>query len=959
MRNQEKIRELLNQEDKKNPWTDAQLAAKLKIKREQVTLIRKELAIKASKERLRPFLINDLRLILKAQPDISVRELTKKLQEKKYQVSRYLVNQELKKLNRQGTKKTGLSPNNHNQDPFQTIIGYNTSLAAQIQQAKAAILYPPHGLHTLIIGESGVGKSYLARKMFEFAKKQKNIDQYKFIIFNCADYADNPQLLYSHLFGHVKGAFTGAEKEKTGLISRANGGILFLDEVHRLSAEGQEMLFNVIDNGKYRRLGETEAEYQAKLMIIAATTEDLESSLLTTFRRRIPLVIELPSLKKRSLQEKLAFIKLFIAHESKKINKEIILRYEAGRVLLNYTPTHNIGQLESNLKVICAKAYLSFVTGVKTQVEIVLDILPAEIKRSFLNKPVARDEIRKLVIDDILIKPAPENSLTDREEKNIYHLTEDIYRYIEEKNQELSEIGISQERINFELTSSIEEKIKNLFSSSQQDFYKKNNVLKKLINQKIFNLINQLLVMLQGEMPELVLNTQLQYALAIHLDAVLQRIKDGKIIKYPNFNKIKDSYPDNFVVAEKIVNFLNQKCNITIPQDEIAYITMYLNTLTAKNGAENQLAEINIIVVSHGTVASSMLKVANWLLGGSKAKAVDMSLDEEPRMVLNQLISLAKKIDNGQGILLLVDMGSLTSFGEVIEEETGIKTKVVARVDTVMLMEAIRWSRLKDLSLDQLVNRLNNYNPMTIYPDKKEKVVLLYCITGEGAALIIKDYLVHRLPNLEQAVQIISIGVLDKDIEDYISNIAKEKDLVAIIGSLKPVSIESDRFFTIDEIYSEEGLKRFRKKTGVKMPNKVDIKLDKLIDKNLIFPALKVNSKDEVIAFLVKKLREKGVVKNGFLQAVQNKEKWGVTYIGSGIAIPHADNLHVNYSQIALAVMAKPIAWSGHQAAIICLFAIKDLGVEYFKLFHQKLIANFADIKQGKDILAIKKALLD
>lgn len=73
-----------------------------------------------------------------------------------------------------------------------------------------------------------------------------------FVVFNCADYANNPQL-----FGVKKGAYTGAVEQK-GLIEKANGGILFLDEVHRLTPEGQEMLFTFIDGGMYRRLGESE-----------------------------------------------------------------------------------------------------------------------------------------------------------------------------------------------------------------------------------------------------------------------------------------------------------------------------------------------------------------------------------------------------------------------------------------------------------------------------------------------------------------------------------------------------------------------------------------------------------------------------------------------------------------------------------------------------------------------------
>lgn len=80
--------------------------------------------------------------------------------------------------------------------------------------------------------------------MYDYALEIKAISETApFIIFNCADYAENPQLLLSQLFGHVKGAYTGAAVLKKGLVEKADGGILFLDEVHRLPPEGQELLY--------------------------------------------------------------------------------------------------------------------------------------------------------------------------------------------------------------------------------------------------------------------------------------------------------------------------------------------------------------------------------------------------------------------------------------------------------------------------------------------------------------------------------------------------------------------------------------------------------------------------------------------------------------------------------------------------------------------------------------------
>ena len=166
------------------------------------------------------------------------------------------------------------------------MIGYNGSLEYQIQVASAAVSYPPNGIHTLIIGKTGVGKSMLAAEMARYLEQERGCPQ-PFVTFNCAEYADNPQLLLAQLFGYVRGAFTGAEKNKRGLVEEADGGILFLDEIHRLPPTGQEMLFTLIDNGSYRRLGDSETR-SASLMIIGATTEDPSAFLLSTFKRRIP-----------------------------------------------------------------------------------------------------------------------------------------------------------------------------------------------------------------------------------------------------------------------------------------------------------------------------------------------------------------------------------------------------------------------------------------------------------------------------------------------------------------------------------------------------------------------------------------------------------------------------------------------------------------------------------------------
>lgn len=190
---------------------------------------------------------------------------------------------------------------------FDLVIGKNGSLRETILRAQRAIGALGGPRHSVIVGESGTGKTLLAKAMYYFAKKIKVLSaDAPFIEVNCAQFT-NPDIAAMEIFGSEKGAFTGAV-EKKGLLELADGGMLFLDEAHALE-QYQTMLLKAIESGKMRRVGGRK-EIDINVIIVAASTKNLKNVFLPELYQRLAQYeIKLPPLRDRPLQEKEQLLK--------------------------------------------------------------------------------------------------------------------------------------------------------------------------------------------------------------------------------------------------------------------------------------------------------------------------------------------------------------------------------------------------------------------------------------------------------------------------------------------------------------------------------------------------------------------------------------------------------------------------------------------------------------------------
>ncbi len=746
-------------------------------------------------------------------------------------MSRSNVSHELNKLYKEGkvTKSSGRPVlffvadkiKSEKESKIDQFVKHNPSLKQTVEQAKAAILYPPRGLPTLILGQTGVGKSMFASLIYQYAVDMKVLEKSSpFISFNCADYSNNPQLLVSQLFGVKKGAYTGAESNKQGLIEKADGGILFLDEVHRLPPEGQESLFTFLDSKTFRRIGDNTLR-TSNAFIIAATTEDPNSSLLQTFIRRIPMMITIPPLKERSFDEKLYLIKYFFKQESIKLNKEIYVSYNAIKAFLSYDCPNNIGQLKSDIQIACAKAYSKFLTNLGEDIKIEIKTLSPYIREGLLKEGDHKLLWNKLEGGEIeFFKFSPK-----REQKNFDSTfkSDNIYDFIEQKLTQLKYKGFSEIDIESILQKDILKHFQKYINRASNTINKKD--LLNLLEEDVINCVDKVVDFVCQNL-NFSFSKILYTSLALHIGTIIKRIQKNKTIMNPQLEKIKETYPKEFQVALKAKEIIADFFHCSIPDDEAGYLTLFFLQEEMINQNSDK---VKVILIFHGkSTASSMAEIANKLLGEKYALAIDAPINITPSETLDKLRNLIRNNPSHAGYLLLVDMGSFITFSEIIENEFQIPVKSIPLVSTLHVIEAVEKS-ISGLSLEEVyknVLSINSYREHTRNSKKVEsknkKIAIIICSTDQGGAATVNNILFHSLKFDQALFEIISLNYSNKDsFYHKLKRIQKEREILCIISPF-PLDTKIKQYNMYDVISMntiEEFQKIIDKRTAlIKMP---------------------------------------------------------------------------------------------------------------------------------------------
>lgn len=683
---------------------------------------------------------------------------------------------------------TKLEQENSNQDLLKRFVQINPSLKESIERVRAAVLYPNGGLPLLINGESGTGKSYLVSLINRFCRTHKLIKKSApFITINCAQYADNPELLTSNLFGYKKGAFTGADEDHEGAFVEADGGILFLDEVHRLGPKGQEKLFTYLDQGIVYPVGETKKGKRVHVRLCFATTEDLDTSFLTTFTRRIPVKITLPPLSQRSKEERLNLVYTLFNNEQKKIAKPLSISDQVLDMLANYQPTGNIGDLKNAIKLTIARANADQKdneTITLTAYNLPLDVLSKSKVEVYhpSSKPIMITN--ETEVDDLIERNFPEKKI-------FLNSLNKLLKVYEQSDENLAECESKLKQIVYQLFDSL------LFEKNNSDHIP----LLSYVIDGVNHLFEQMKTAYQ-----LKISNNAVYAVSYYLferqkfQWSSEEIKNQKALMKLN-KDVRQRYLDIYVYVTKLINLIKTNLDIELNEVDYIFLTIYLNKLEiiTKTGL------IKAIVIAHGyATAGSIANVVNRLLGAHTLDAFDMPINVSTQEIADKIIDYTENNDVTHGLIILVDMGSLKEIETLFPRQINAPILLINNVSTLLAL-TVGESILKKRNfrkISQLVKQTGEIEIKLTYPEtSKQKVILTTCYSGIGTATHVARLLERCLPNKKIKIVPYDFQAL-KDTHE-VGIIKKMYEVVGIIGTENP-SINGIDFIYLEQILSDK-----------------------------------------------------------------------------------------------------------------------------------------------------------
>ena len=682
-----------------------------------------------------------------------------------------------------------LAKGNKGKHDFEKLIGSSSGLSYEVEQCKAAVKYPPRGLPILITGQNGTGKGFLASLTFEYAQNNGILtSKSTFQRFCCSEYEDAQQALDA-LFG-LEGSADPHESQ--GALRRADGGILYLSDVQFLGREAQDKLAQLLDTGGYNTADQTEAMRESSARLILSSCEEPETHLSKRLLRRLPVVIHMPALSDRPVEEREQLILRFFCQESERMKKEIFISNRVFDTLLQYEFPANIEQLKNCIQSSCANALVQQETQ-QDELLIYLYHLPeylmvtarvdgrySDEQRSMMNvRSFGKDTVAQTVgqyYDSILSEYDAYCSNRCDQDTLLRKLTQIFNDY--------SDYLVFSKRFANAKIDAIERVMETVFGVMSDKYY--------LQLPGHFNYVFSRCLYLQ-----------------MRLNAPDQDERVAGCL-----NLLLRLFPKEALLAEEISRMIEQSLDISINGFSQLLLVLGLRQYSQ----DVRMDAIRGIIICHGySTASSIADVVNRLTGSRVFEAIDMPIDISVQEIAVRFKKYVNYVPGPKDVILLVDMGSLEDMNILLSGQTDLNLGIINNVSTRLALDVgckiQNHTPMREILEIACSGHVSTYKLME--RQKKKAAVLFVSEAGVSVARKMAELFYNSLPR-QIEVEFLGYDYLSLKHAEELAELKGKYDILFVSGTANP-ELKDVVFIPMEDIISFREIERINRMLSLYM----------------------------------------------------------------------------------------------------------------------------------------------
>ena len=546
-----------------------------------------------------------------------------------------------------------------NGDVFEQLVGYDSSLKEAIASAKAAVLYPEGNPTILITAKHGSGVSHFAKTVFRFAQASGKLKtRAPWILWDCKTLFNDQDKFQEIFLG---------DHEKEGILKKASGGMLILENIDVVSERNLDWLLAFLRGEKIQGQDEWPWQKDYHCITIFSTMKDTNEMMLNLLRGQMDFRISLPSLEERSIEERFLILQKFFKEEAKAMDRMIEVDTSILHALLLYEVTDDIKGLKNDIHTGCANSYVRSYNTEKKTIVLLMSDFPNYVRKGIMYYRSYKNEIDEMIKNGCKYTFYKNQMLRDNKTAK-----KDIYQSIDARKRDLERHALTEEEINMAVSNQLESEFEEYFEQlcERVDSI---DTLNKMVSEKLISLTRKFLLK-AAEQLSCKFSKEIFCGICLHVNSCLIKVSKKQRISNEEIARLLSKYPMHYELVKEFQVELGKEFNVKLNVDDLIFLLMFL--LEAKKDV-NESKVVTLIAMHGSHAASSIAAVVNVLSDDYNVQAFDMDLDKNVRIVYEELKEKIIKIDQGKGILLIYDMGSIHTMAESIAQETKIAIRCV------------------------------------------------------------------------------------------------------------------------------------------------------------------------------------------------------------------------------------------------------------------------------------------